>query len=48
MQDMCMVQDKHTISIEIFLGDSMELLGDVGHVEARCGTFDDSVNLNAR
>jgi hypothetical protein len=26
----------------------MELLGDVGHVEARFGLFGDSANLNAR
>jgi hypothetical protein len=26
----------------------MELLGDVGHVEARFGTFGDSDNLDAR
>jgi hypothetical protein len=39
MQDRCMVWDEHTIGIEIFLGHSMELLGDVGQVEARCGTF---------
>jgi hypothetical protein len=48
MQDRCMVRDEHTIGIEIVLGHSMELLGDMGLVEARCGTFDDSVNLDAR
>jgi hypothetical protein len=48
MQDRCMVWDEHTISKEIFLGHSMELIGDMGQVEARCGMFGDSVNLDAR
>jgi hypothetical protein len=26
----------------------MELLGDAGHVEAHCGPFGDSANLDAR
>jgi hypothetical protein len=48
MQDRCMVWDEHTIGIEIFLGHSIELLGDVGQVDAHCGMFGDSVNLDAR
>jgi hypothetical protein len=48
MQGMCMAWDKHAIGIEIFLECSMELLGDMGQVEARCGTFGDNVNLDAR
>jgi hypothetical protein len=48
MQDSCMVRDEHTIGIEINLGHSMELIGDMGQVEACCGTFGDSVNLDAR
>jgi hypothetical protein len=43
-----MVRDEHTIGIEIVLGYSMELLGDTGQVETRCGTFGDSVNLDAK
>jgi hypothetical protein len=34
--------------MEIFLGNPMELLGDVGQVEAHFGTFGGSFNLGAK
>jgi hypothetical protein len=43
-----MVWDEHTIGSEIILGYQMELLGDMGQVEARFGPFEDSVNPGAR
>jgi hypothetical protein len=40
-----MVCAERAIGLEIILGTPMELLGDVGHVEARFSSFGDSVNL---
>jgi hypothetical protein len=37
-----------TWALKSFQAHLMELLGDVGQVEARFGTFGDSVNLDAR
>jgi hypothetical protein len=43
-----MVYAERAIGSEIILAHSMELLGDVGQVEAHFILFEDSVNLNAR
>jgi hypothetical protein len=47
-QDRCTVCVKRTIGSKIILRAPMELLGDVGQVEARFGMFGDSVNVGAR
>jgi hypothetical protein len=40
IQDRCTVCAEHTVSSESFWTHSMELLGDVGHVESRLGLFE--------
>ena len=47
-QDRCMVCVERTIGLEIIFDAPMELLGDVGHVESRFGSFGDSVSVGAR
>jgi hypothetical protein len=47
MQDRCVICDEHAIGSEILLG-RLELLGDVGQIEARFGFFGNNANLNAR
>ena len=42
-QDRCTVCVECTIGLEITLDASMDLLGDVGHVESHFGLFGDSV-----
>jgi hypothetical protein len=42
-----MVCDECTTGMEIVLGHPMELLGDVGEMEARFGPFGDIINLDA-
>jgi hypothetical protein len=46
-QHRCTVWDERAIRSEIVLDTPMELLGDVGQIEARIGVFGDSVNLSA-
>jgi hypothetical protein len=48
MQDRCMVCTKYTIGSEIIWTHLMLVLGDVGHVESRFGTFGDYVSVSAR
>ena len=48
MQDRCMVCVKCTIGPQIILDSSMELLGDMGHVESHFFLFGDSVNVGAK
>jgi hypothetical protein len=48
MHDRCTVGAEHAIGSKFVLGNPMELLGDVGQVEACFDTFGDSVNLDAR
>ena len=48
MQDRCTVCVEHTIGSEIILDGSMELLGDVGHMESLSFLFGDSVSVDAR
>jgi hypothetical protein len=47
-QDWCLVCAKRAIGSEIILGAPMELLGDMGEVEARFDPFGDVVKLGAR
>jgi hypothetical protein len=47
-QDRCMVCAEHAIGSESFWAHLMELLGDVGQVEAPFGPFGDNVNLDTR
>jgi hypothetical protein len=47
MQEWCTVCAECAIGSEIILAHLMELLGDVGEVEARFGPFGD-INLDAR
>jgi hypothetical protein len=46
-QDRCIVCAEHTTGSEIIFH-SMELLGDVGHVESHIGPSRDSVSVDAR
>jgi hypothetical protein len=46
--DRCSDWDKHTITWNSFWVYLMELLGNMGQMEARFGLFGDCVNLNAR
>ena len=48
VQDRCMVCATCTIGSEIILDGSMELLGDVGHMESLSFSFGDSVSVDAR
>jgi hypothetical protein len=48
MQDRCMVCAKYIICSEIIWMHLMLVLGDVGHVESRFGTFGDCVSVSAR
>jgi hypothetical protein len=47
-QDRCMFCAKHAIGLNIILAQPMELLGDVGQLEAHLGLFGGSANLDAR
>jgi hypothetical protein len=47
-QDRCTVCAEHTIGSEIVLEHTMELLGDVGHVESYFIPFGDTDKLDAR
>ena len=47
-QDRCMVCAERTIGSETFLTHSMELLGDVGHVESSFDLVGDGVSVGAR
>jgi hypothetical protein len=47
-EDRCIDWDEHTIGSEIILGQTMELLGDVGQMEARFGLFCDSADVDTR
>ena len=47
-QDRSTVCAEHTIGSESFRTHPMELLGDVGQIEACLDPFGDSVNLTAR
>jgi hypothetical protein len=47
-QDRCMICVECTTDMEIFRAHPMELLGDMGQVEAHFGMFGNSVNLSAR
>jgi hypothetical protein len=47
-QDRCMVYAKSTTASEIILTHPMVLLGDVGQVKARFGSFGDKVNMDTR
>ena len=47
-QDRCTVCVECTIGLEITLDASMDLLGDVGHVESHFGLFGDNVSIGAR
>jgi hypothetical protein len=47
-QDRCMVCTKCAIGSETFWAYPMELLGDVGQVEARFGLLGEHVNLGAK
>ena len=46
-QDRCTVCGECTIGSEIILSHPMELLGDVGHVEAHFSPFGDGVSISA-
>jgi hypothetical protein len=46
--DRCTVRIEHVIGLEIVLGAPLELLADVGQLEARFGLSRDSFNLSAR
>ena len=46
MQDRCTVCAECTIGSEIILEHSMELLGDVGHVESNFSPFGDGVSVS--
>jgi hypothetical protein len=48
MHDRCTVGAEHAIGSKIVLGNTMELLGDVGQVEACFSLFGDSVSLGSR
>jgi hypothetical protein len=48
VHDRCMVCAIRTLSSEIIWAHPVELLGDMGHVESRFGSFRDSVSLGAR
>jgi hypothetical protein len=47
-QDRCLNWDEHTMARNSFWVYPMELLGNMGQMEARFGLFGDSVNLGAR
>ena len=47
-QDRCMVCAERTIGSETFLTHSMELLGDVGHVESSFDLVGHGVSVGAR
>ena len=47
-QDRCMVYVERNIGSTSFWTHSMELLGDVGHVESHFFPFGDSVSVGAR
>jgi hypothetical protein len=46
--DSCTVLDEHAIGSKSFWIHQMELLRDVGQMEARLGLFGDNVNLDTR
>jgi hypothetical protein len=46
--DSSIVWNEFIIGLEIILGTSMELRGDLGQIEAYFGLFGDSANLDAR
>ena len=48
LQDRCKVCAKHTMALKSFWTHSMEILGDLGHVESCFGPFGDSVSVGAR
>jgi hypothetical protein len=48
VKDRCTICARRTIGSKIILDASMELDGDVGHVESRFGPFGDSVGVGAR
>ena len=48
LQDRCKVCAKHTMAQKLFWTHPMELLGDMGHVESRFGSFGDGVRVGAR
>ena len=48
VQDSCTVCAKRTIGSDFILDAPMVLIGDKAQVEARCGLFGDSANLEAR
>jgi hypothetical protein len=48
MQGRCMVCVECAISWEFIMAHPMELIGDLGQVEARFGPFGDNVNIGAR
>jgi hypothetical protein len=48
VQDKWTVCGKRTIGSKSFRTHSIELLGDVGHVESHFGPFGDSVSISAR
>jgi hypothetical protein len=48
VQDRCTVCTKHTIGLGSFWTHTMELLGDMGHVESRFGLFVDGISVGAR
>jgi hypothetical protein len=47
-QDRCIVCAEHNIGSEIILDTPNKLLGDVGNVKSRFGSFGDSVSVGAR
>ena len=46
-QDRCVVCAERTIGSENVFTHLMELLGDMGHVESRFGSFGDNVSVSA-
>jgi hypothetical protein len=46
--DRCTFWDERTIGSDAILRTPMELLGELGQIEARFGSFGDSANLHAR
>jgi hypothetical protein len=48
VQYRCIVWEEHTVAQKSLWAHLMELLGDMGHVEACFSSFGDNVNLIAR
>jgi hypothetical protein len=48
MLDRCMVCTERNMGSEIIMDSSMELVGDLSHVESRFSPFGDNISVNAR